>query len=107
MYEFVIKNNPKGSLELLAESIQLFNELDDKKWVANTHSAIGIIQNTIGNKEIALYNALRALDYYESNPDDSHDRVMVYYVLGTIYKDLKKYSEALSNLKKITQISSS
>jgi len=94
MGAFILDNNSTLAFEILNESIENFKEINAKKWIANTHATLGIIHNTIGNSESALYNGLRALDYYDSNPQDLNDRVMLYYILGTIYKDLKKYEDA-------------
>jgi tetratricopeptide (TPR) repeat protein len=94
MGAFIGQNNVTLALRLLEEALNMFKDLDNKKWVANTHCTLGIVHNTIQNPEPALYNALHALDYYENHPEDTHDIAMVYYVVATIYKDLKKYKEA-------------
>ncbi|HYG53065.1 MAG TPA: tetratricopeptide repeat protein [Flavobacteriales bacterium] len=94
MGAFIMQNNVPLAMQYLDESLSIFTRLDDKKWIANTHGTMAIIQNTISNKESAVYNILKCLDYYENNKDHSTDGVMIYYVAGTVYKDLKKYTEA-------------
>lgn len=94
MGAFIFQNNPDLSFSFLNTAMKLFRSLEEKKWIANTHSILGIINNSLGNSETALYNALRGADYYDNHPEDPYDRVMAYYIIGTVYKDLKKYEES-------------
>jgi serine phosphatase RsbU (regulator of sigma subunit) len=94
MGSFIIKHDAALSISQLNEALGLFKEMGDKKWTANALLSLGIIHNTIGNREAALYNALRGFDFYENNEGDDNDRIMAHYILGTIYKDLKKFEEA-------------
>ncbi|MGZ4065057.1 MAG: tetratricopeptide repeat protein, partial [Bacteroidia bacterium] len=98
MGTFIIKQDKATALSYFEEALGIFRELDDKKWIANTLLTLGIIYNTSGDKEAALYNALRGFDYFEANADegDLHDKIMAHYILGTIYRDLKKLQEAES-----------
>lgn len=91
---FIIKHDPVASLETIDQTLRLFREMDNKKWVANTYLIQAIINNTIGNREAALYGALRGIDYYQSNPHDQSDRAMAFYVAGTVYKDLGRFAES-------------
>ncbi|MEW6469903.1 MAG: tetratricopeptide repeat protein [Bacteroidota bacterium] len=91
---FVFMNDGQQSLRYMNEALDIFRELGDKRWIANAHSSIGLIQNTLGNYEPALYNALRGVDFYESADPTIPDRVRSYYIIGTVYSDLKKYQEA-------------
>ncbi|MDX2173790.1 MAG: tetratricopeptide repeat protein [Bacteroidota bacterium] len=94
MGNFVIKNDIKLALKNVNEALEIFKSLNDSKWIANTHLTLAIIHNTSANPELALYNGLRGYNYFENNTDNSHDRTMANYILGTVYKDLKKYDEA-------------
>lgn len=94
MGSFIFQNDPDLAFNFLNKAMEMFRGLDEKKWIANTHSILGIINNSLGNSETALYNALRGADYYDSHQEDSYDRVMAYYIIGTVYKDLKKYEES-------------
>ena len=94
MGNFIINNNAPLALQQMSEGLEIFKELDNKKWTTNAQFTIAIINNTVGNSEKALYSALRGLEYYENNNEEGKDKTMAYYVLGTIYKDLKKYDEA-------------
>ncbi|MGZ5471669.1 MAG: SpoIIE family protein phosphatase [Nitrososphaeraceae archaeon] len=94
MVSFIIGHNAKLAVEQLNQGLDLFKKLNDQKWAANTHLSLGIICNSASNPEAAMYHALRGIDYYENNVDDTIDRVMGYYIIGTVFKDLKKYDEA-------------
>jgi serine phosphatase RsbU (regulator of sigma subunit) len=96
MGAFIIKHNKDSSLKFLNEALNLFKFLDNKKWIANAYVTLGIINNSIGNSEAALYNSIKGIGFYESNEEDIDDSIMAYYVIGTVYKDLKKYDEAES-----------
>jgi serine phosphatase RsbU (regulator of sigma subunit) len=91
---FIRHHNGSEAMRMMNEALDIFKKLDDKKWMANTHLTMGIINNSMGNTEVALYNALKGADFYEHNPDAMDDRVMCYYIVGTVYKDLKKYAES-------------
>ncbi len=69
MGTFIIKNNFPLAFEQLQEALELFKTLNDKKWMANAMLTISIINNSAGNREAALYNALKAFNYYGSSPD--------------------------------------
>jgi serine phosphatase RsbU (regulator of sigma subunit) len=95
MGSFIFKHDLPASLSQLDEALAIFKEMNNKKWLANTMLTLSIIHNTTGNSEAALYNALRGMDYYENkDEEDVHDRIMCYYIIGTVYKDLKKFAEA-------------
>ena len=94
MGAFILKQNNELSLKLLNEALSLFKLLDDKKWIANTYITLAIIANSTGNPESALYNGMKGIEFYETNEDSIQDSMMAYYVIGTVYKDLKKYDEA-------------
>ncbi len=94
MGSFIIKHDLATATLLLDEALQLFREMGDKKWKANTHLTISIINNSAGNPELALYNGLKGLDHYEAEEDADSDKMMAYYIVGTVYKDLRKYEEA-------------
>jgi serine phosphatase RsbU (regulator of sigma subunit) len=94
MGAFILENNVSLGLKMLEEALELFVQLDNKKWIANVSGTQAIIKNTIGQREAAVYHILKALDYYENAVNEDSDFVMMYYISGTIYKDLKKYEEA-------------
>lgn len=94
MGAFIIQHNIDSSLNFLNQALCLFKILNNKKWVANAYITLGIINNSIGNSEAALYNSAKGIEFYEKNEDDIDDSIMAYYVIGTVYKDLKKYDEA-------------
>ncbi len=96
MGNFVIKNNKQLAFKNINEAFEIFKQLNNKKWIANTHLTLAIIYNTLSNPELALYNGLRGISYFEKNEGNVYDKIMGCYILGTIYKDLKKYDEAES-----------
>jgi tetratricopeptide (TPR) repeat protein len=91
---FIIQHDPVRSLELIAQGLELFKEVGDKKWIANAYLTQSIIANSTGKRELALYSAIRGIDYYEHHPEDQTDRGMAYYFAGTVYKDSGKEEEA-------------
>ena len=99
MASFILDNNFALAIQQMNEALNLFKSLDDKKWIANTLLTIALISNTGGKTDDALYHALRGINYYENNKVDVCDKIMAYYILGTIYNDLKKYDEAEKNYK--------
>ena len=96
MFYFLIKNNQQLAFENINIAYELFKQLDDKKWIANTYLSFAIIHNTLSNTELALYYGLRGISYFNENDGSVFDKIRACYILGTIYKDLKKYSEAES-----------
>jgi serine phosphatase RsbU (regulator of sigma subunit) len=94
MGAFILQHNMELSLKFLNEALNMFKLQNNKKWIANTYITLGIITNTIGNSEAALYNSTKGFEFYETNEEDVDDSIMAYYVIGTVYKDLKKYDEA-------------
>lgn len=91
---FLLKHDAGSGLDLIAEALTIFKELDDKKWIANTYLVQSIINNTVGNREVAMYSMLRGIDFYEHTGENEPDREMAYYFAGTVYKDLGKFEEA-------------
>ncbi len=91
---FIVKHDSDLALSQIQEANQLFKEMKSEKWLANSHLTLAIIFTSIGKSESALSNALRGISFYEKRENDTFDRTMSFYVLGTVYKDLKKYSEA-------------
>jgi serine phosphatase RsbU (regulator of sigma subunit) len=99
MGSFLIKNDFSLANAQLNEALQIFKDLGDIKWISNALLTISIVNNSAGHKETALYNALKAFDYYASaSPDD--DFLMAHYIIGTVYKDLKRYDLAESYYNK-------
>jgi len=94
MGAFIIQHNMELSLKFLNEALNMFKMQGNKKWIANAYITLGIITNTIGNSEAALYNSTKGFEYYETNEEDVDDSIMACYVIGTVYKDLKKFDEA-------------
>jgi len=94
MGSFILKHDPNLAISQLHKANQLFKDLKNEKWIANSHLTLGIIFNSLGKSESALSNALRGISFYEKNVDDIYDRTMAFYVVGTVYKDLKKHIEA-------------
>ncbi len=93
MGAFVVSNDHASAFNYFERALQLFEELNDQKWISNTYITRSIIRNSIGSPEIALYDGLKGIGFYEQHPNDS-DLPMAFYVIGTVYKDLKKYHEA-------------
>ncbi len=100
MFAFIVKHDSQRAVALLTDALDMFRQLSDKKWICNTYLTLAIIQNTLINTEQALYNGLKGIDFYETSEADPNDAVMAFYVMGTIYKDIKKYQEAEHYYKK-------
>lgn len=94
MGAFILQHNNELAINLLNDALTVFKELNEKRWMANTLLTIGIVNNSIGKPEAALYYASKGIEYYETNTKDEPDAIMAYYVIGTVYKDLKKFDEA-------------
>ncbi len=93
MYAFIVKNNQALAFFNFDTSLKIFEEIKNEKWTSNAYVTRAIVRNSIGSPEIALYDGLKGVEYYKRNQNDL-DRSMAFYVMGTIYKDLKKYDEA-------------
>jgi serine phosphatase RsbU (regulator of sigma subunit) len=93
MAEFIVGNDHKKAFQLFDNAISMFDKLQDQKWLSNAYITRAIFCNSIGQPEIALYDGLKGIHYYEEHHKDG-DLSMAFYVMGTIYKDLKKYKEA-------------
>jgi len=93
MGAFIIHHDVPGSDKLINEARTIFSELNDAQWVANADLTQAIIKNSTVNAETALYLGLKGMEYYDRQPEHNDFR-MACYVIGTIYKDLKKYEEA-------------
>jgi serine phosphatase RsbU (regulator of sigma subunit) len=96
MAAFIIDHKASDAIHISSQALEIFKELDDKKWIANVLLTQAILYTSTGRAETALYNALKGIPYYEENKDDPKDAVMAFYVTGTVFKDLKKYDEAES-----------
>nr|MBA3663924.1 tetratricopeptide repeat protein [Bacteroidota bacterium] len=94
MGSFIVLHDVPAAIENLNESLALFTELNDKKWMANVRLTLAIINTSVGKHEPAMYNALKGVDYYEQDPNDDLDKIMAYYVTGTVFKDLKKFKDS-------------
>lgn len=94
MGAFIIKHDKELSIKLLNDALELFKEQKNAKWISNAMLTQAIIINSTGSPESALYHALKGIEFYEKNVTDKRDIAMAYYVIGTVYKDLKKYDEA-------------
>ena len=101
MRSFILLHDYNLAVVQLNEAIAILKELDEKKWIANAMLTIAIISTSSAKSETALFHALRGIDYYENNPDEiMTDRIMAYYTVGTVYKDLKKYDECVHYYQK-------
>ncbi len=99
MGTFILDNNFPLAIQQMNNALDIFKGLDDKKWIANTLLTIALINNTSGKTDDALYHALRGIAYFENNDEEVFDKIMSYYIVGTIFSDLKKYDEAEKNYK--------
>src|SRR5687768_7911794 len=93
MGAFILHHNYPLAEKYFTESLHIFQELRNKKWEANAFLTHAIISNSVGRPETALYMGLRGMEFYHSQARD-RDYTMACYVLGTIYKDLKKHNDA-------------
>ncbi len=93
MGAFIVSNDHANAFKLFESALSLFEEIKDEKWTANTYITRAIIRNSIGSPETALYDGLKGIGFYEQRPYDP-DLTMAFYVMGTVYKDLKRYDEA-------------
>ncbi|MBK9190501.1 MAG: tetratricopeptide repeat protein [Crocinitomicaceae bacterium] len=93
MGAFIVNHDVPGSDRLINEARTVFSELNDAQWVANADLTQAIIKNSTVNAETALYLGLKGMEYYDRQPEHNDFR-MACYVIGTIYKDLKKHEEA-------------
>lgn len=91
---YIVQHNPELSMQLLNECLNMFMEMGEIKWVANTRLTLAIMCTSSGNPETALYHAVKGIQFYEADNANDSDTVMAYYITGTVYKDLKKYDDA-------------
>jgi serine phosphatase RsbU (regulator of sigma subunit) len=93
MGAFILHHDYPLSDTYINQAISIFQNLPNPKWEANALLTQAIIKNSTGNPELALYMGLKGMEFYLNKPHD-YDFTMACYVLGTIYKDLKKTEEA-------------
>lgn len=93
MGAFILHHNAVLSEKYISEGIQIFQELHSTKWEANAYLTLAIIKNSTGNPESALYPGLKGFEFYLKQVKDQ-DYIMACYIIGTIYKDLKKIDDA-------------
>lgn len=91
---FVIKNDKVTAFDFLNNALEIFKEFNDDRWIANTYLTQALIHNTLIEPEAALYKGLKGMSYYENHEGYEFDTTLACYILGTIYKDLKKFNEA-------------
>ncbi len=94
MGAFLVQSDYNKATHYLNQAIKLFEEIKDLKWIANTYLISAIINNSVSNSETALYNSLKGITYYETLLEYDVDAVMAYYIVGTVFKDLKKTTDA-------------
>ncbi|MDO8998713.1 MAG: tetratricopeptide repeat protein [Bacteroidota bacterium] len=90
MGDFIIYHKIDSALKYLNKALFLFKQINNNKWIANAQLTLAIINNSTGNPEAALYDAMKGIEFYEKNEENIQDVLMAYYVVGTVYKDLKK-----------------
>ncbi len=95
---FILKNDFTNAIKEIDRAIQLFSEIHNEKWVCNSLLTKAIICNSKGMPETALYDGLKGISYYEKNTNDP-ELPMAFYLIGTIYKDLKIYDKAIAYFK--------
>lgn len=93
MGAFILHHNAALSEKYIDEATRIFQELHNEKWEANAYLTLAIIKNSTGNPESALYPGLKGFEFY-LNETKNQDYIMACYIIGTIYKDLKKMDEA-------------
>lgn len=93
MGAFILQHDFTLSEKYISQAIEIFLEIEDLKWEANCLLTKAILQNSSGKPETALYPGLKGMEYYLNHITDP-DYTMACYVIGTIYKDLKKHHEA-------------
>lgn len=94
MGAFILQHDLPLAMQRMNESINLFIQLDNKKWLANARLTLAIVLNSSAQPEPAMYNALKGIDFYINGSDNDIDKAMACYVTGTVFKDLKKFKEA-------------
>jgi serine phosphatase RsbU (regulator of sigma subunit) len=94
MAAFIVSNDHKKAFELFGTALGMFEKVNNQKWVSNSYITRAIFCNSIGQPETALYDGIKGISYFEQHHDDP-DLPMAFYVMGTIYKDLKRIPEAL------------
>jgi len=99
MAAFIVSNNNDLAFEFFEKAISYFESSGNKKWLANSLITKAIVRNSTGSPEIALYDGSKGVTYYEENEADP-EMPMAFYVMGTIYKDLKKYDLAENYFKR-------
>jgi serine phosphatase RsbU (regulator of sigma subunit) len=94
-FTFVTKSDTAFTEEAFRRAQQIFLDLKNEKWIANSLLTHAIIKNSSGDPEHALYLGLKGINYYENHQSED-DAPMAYYVIGTIHKDLNKTEQALN-----------
>jgi tetratricopeptide (TPR) repeat protein len=95
--------NPRQALPQFQKALSLFEELDDKKQMAEILEHIGTIQLQLSDYAQALTSYNRALALYQS----FNDRLGVANALeeiGSVYYDQKKYQMAIEQFEKCLKI---
>jgi signal transduction histidine kinase/DNA-binding response OmpR family regulator len=91
---FKDENNFKAAVEYYLKATDLFQHLNDKAGMTQTHANVGNVQSLMGNYEKALAYALQSLQIAK----DIDKKSSIAYsnrLLGRIYRKIGKFDEAI------------
>jgi adenylate cyclase len=91
-----VKGEYKVSIDLSRQALSIFNQLEEKKGIANCYNNVGLAFSNLGNYTAALKNHFAALKLREENGQKSEIANSLSNI-GITYTDLGNYPEALKN----------
>jgi signal transduction histidine kinase len=83
------------------KSIEIFKDLDDKKWLAMSYNSLGAITTSLGNHKQAIDFYHTATNYLENVPNSASFKTEIINNIGVSYRELGNFKKAEENFKKV------
>ena len=98
--------NFEKALKMHHQSLKIKQKLNDSIGIAVTKNNLGMLYQGQGKISEALYSYMNALNMYELTKlkSDEEGRAVVLMNIGSVYREVKEYDEALKWFKKGLQI---
>jgi C4-dicarboxylate-specific signal transduction histidine kinase len=88
----------EAALDLLSDSLQLYEEIEDERLVASTLNNIGLAHARLGNNDEALAALERAVPI-EERLDDRSGLALSFNNIGMVYEELGRPTDALAKYR--------
>ncbi len=88
------------AIEYFIKSAEIYDQkTDDRTMVNRPLINIAVVENSMGNPELALEYAQKVMDNFEEYGDDEIVKVFTQRLIGRIYRRLARYDEAIQEIK--------